>query len=62
MPNLNSSVIDWIDYDPASRTLWITFLSGRTYALRKVPEAHYHGLLNAPSAGRYFNRYLRGRY
>jgi hypothetical protein len=62
MPALNSSAISWIDYDPISRTLSITFQSGRNYTLRGVPEYHYHGLLNAPSAGWYFSTYLRGRY
>jgi hypothetical protein len=56
MPRLNSSAISWIDYHP------ITFHSGRTDTLRAVPAQHDHGLLNAPSAGWYFNTYLRGRY
>jgi hypothetical protein len=62
MPTLNSSAITWIDYDPITRMLSITFHSGRTYTLRGVPEHHYHGLLNASSAGWYFNTCLRGRY
>jgi hypothetical protein len=62
MPTLNSSAIAWIDYDPISRTLSVTFHSGRTYALRGVPEQHYRSLLNASSPGWYFNTYLRGRY
>ena len=62
MPSLNSSAISWVDYDPWSRTLEITFQSGRTYTLQGVPEYHYIGLLNASSAGRYFNDHLRGNY
>lgn len=62
MPALNSSAIAWVDYHPLSRTLEITFQSGRTYTLRGVPAHHYTGLLNAASAGRYFNDHLRGNY
>lgn len=60
MPSLNSSCIRWAEYEFG--TLYLTFCGGRTYTLRGVPEHHYHGLINASSAGRYFNRYLKGRY
>ena len=62
MPSLSSSAIAWVEYDPWSRTLEITFHSGRTYTLRGVPAHHYTGLLHAASAGRYFNDHLRGKY
>lgn len=62
MPSLSSSAISQVEYDPGSRTLQITFRSGRSYTLRGVPEYHYAGLLNASSAGSYFSYYLRGRY
>jgi hypothetical protein len=60
MPTLNSSCIYRAEYQ--SGTLYLTFHSGSTYTLRGVPEHHYHGLLNASSAGWYFNSYLKGRY
>jgi hypothetical protein len=62
MPALNSSAIAWVDYDPLSCTLTITFQSGRTYTLCGVPEYHFYGLLTAASPGSYFNIYLRGNY
>ena len=62
MPALNSSAISWVDYEPISRILQITFCSGRSYTLHGVPAYHYEGILNAPSPGWYFNTYLRGRY
>ena len=40
----------------------LTFVSGRTYTLHGVPAHHYYGLLDADSAGWYFNTYLKGRY
>lgn len=60
MPYVNSSCIAWVDYQAG--TMQIRFHSGRTYTLLGVPEYHYHGLLNASSAGWYFNTYLKGRY
>lgn len=62
MPTFNSSCIDSADYDPTSRTLELTFVSGRTYTLTGVPLQLYLGLLNATSPGWYFNAYLKGRY
>jgi len=49
MPSLNSSCLSWVEYD--SGTMQLRFRSGRSYTLRGVPEHHYHGLLNASSAG-----------
>lgn len=62
MPALNSSAISWVEYDPFTGTLEVTFHSGRTYTLHRVPAHHYSGLLHAGSPGAYFNRHLRGRY
>lgn len=42
--------------------MYLSFRNGRSYTLRSVPEHHYYGLLNASSAGCYFNIYLKGRY
>lgn len=60
MITVNSSCIRSVGYEAG--ILYITFRSGRSYTLRGVPEYHYHGLLNSPSPGRYFNFYLKGRY
>ena len=62
MPALSSSAISWIEYDEGNLTLSISFRYGRTYVLSGVPYEHYEGLLHAPSPGRYFNSYLRGKY
>ena len=62
MPALNSSCLSWVEYDPFTGTMDLRFRGGRNYALHGVPESHYHGLLQASSAGWYFNAYLKGRY
>jgi hypothetical protein len=60
MPALNSSCLSWVEYD--SGTMHLTFRNGGSYTLHGVPEHYYYGLLNASSAGWYFNTYLKGRY
>ena len=60
MPALHSSWLSWVEYD--SGTMHLELCSGRSYTLHGVPVHHYHGLLNAPSAGWYFNACLKGRY
>jgi len=62
MPTLNSSCIRRAEYDFESGNLTLTFVGGKPYTLHNVPEYHYYGLITASSAGRYFNRYLKGRY
>lgn len=62
MPALSSSCLSWVDYDPFSGTMHLTFSSGRSYTLHGVPEHHYYGLLNASSPGRYLHDYLKGNY
>jgi hypothetical protein len=60
MPSINSSCLSWAEYNDGN--LELTFRNGRTYTLRGVPVQLYYGLINAPSPGRYFQAYLKGRY
>ena len=46
----------------AGGTLTVEFRSGRVYDHPGVPSRHFEGLLNASSPGRYYNRYIRGKY
>ena len=57
---VNSTAIRAVGYD--GYTLTVEFHSGRTYDHPGVPEAVFHGLINASSIGWYYNRYIRGRY
>lgn len=57
-----SSVIRRFDYDPAAHRLDITFVTGRVYAYRDVPERVARGFEAAPSKGEYFNAAIRDRY
>ena len=54
-----SSVIRDYDYDDARRVLEITFVSGRVYAYRDVPQEVFEELQMARSKGEFFNRHIR---
>lgn len=60
--NLNSSMISRIAYDEEAETLSIWFRDSGRYVYFGVPPAAYEGLRTAPSAGRYFNGLIKGRY
>jgi hypothetical protein len=59
---LNSSAIVGVDYDFWSQVMTIQFTSGGVYDFHGVPASVFHGLVNAPSPGRYYNHFVRGRY
>jgi hypothetical protein len=62
MGRVNSSVIRNIEYDADAQVLYVTFVSGKTYAYDRVPADVYDDLDAAPSKGEFFNRYIRDGY
>lgn len=60
--NVDSSNLDWVEYDPSTLRLIVGFLRGTEYAYAGVPGAVYEGLLRAYSKGRYFHLWVRDRY
>jgi hypothetical protein len=60
--SVDSSVLAAVGYDGKQHVLEATFRTGRVYRYFDVPTAVYKALLNAPSAGKYFNRNIRDRY
>ena len=52
---LDSSAIEAVTYDEAKRTLDVEFRKGHSYRYMHVPEFVYHALLNAESAGAFWN-------
>ena len=60
--SLNSSCIERVGYNPLTRQMEVEFTNSRTYTLTGVPEYHFYGIVNATSAGRYWNENLKGRY
>jgi hypothetical protein len=60
MPKLKSATILQADYDPQSQTLTVTFPNGKSYTHEDVPIEVYQGLLEAASAGSFYNREIKG--
>ena len=57
-----SSVIAAMNYDPASATLRIIYVSGMIYDYKNVPEKIYKAMKAASSKGAYLNRHIKGNY
>lgn len=57
---LQSSVISAVAYQ--ERTLYIRFTSNHEYKYYNVPKKNYEALLQAASAGQYFNAYIKNYY
>ena len=57
---LSSSVIARVAYDEKARSIW--FRETGRYIYSDVPRAIYEGLCKAPSAGRYFQECVKGKF
>lgn len=57
-----SSAFRSVGYDAANRVLEVEFLRGAVYRYYNVPPSVYEDFINAPSLGRYYNWYIKGRY
>ncbi len=60
MQPVTSSNIESVGY--CDKTLYVCFHSRSVYRYKSVPEAIYKELLKAPSAGKFFNAYVRDRF
>ena len=60
--NVESTTLATVAYDEARELLQLEFRSRATYQYFGVPAALHQGLLDAPSKGGYFNRFIRGRF
>jgi len=57
-----SSVIRAFAYDPPTRTLAVTFTSGRRYRYHEVPSETHEAMRAAFSKGEFFNKEIRDRF
>lgn len=57
-----STVIRSHSYDTNAGELTITFVTGRRYVYRDVPQPVYAGFKAAFSRGTFFNREIRDRF
>jgi len=60
--DINSSVINDIEYKEADLTLIVNFTNGSRYAYDGVPAEVVQSLLTAPSSGQMFNKEIRNSY
>jgi hypothetical protein len=59
---VESTTLATVGYDEARSVLQLEFRSRAIYQYFGVPAAVHEGLLEAPSKGSYFNRFIRGRF
>ncbi|HKQ12824.1 MAG TPA: KTSC domain-containing protein [Steroidobacteraceae bacterium] len=57
-----SAVIRSFEYDETSRTLLITFQSGRRYRYLDVPPEIFEAMRTALAKGVFFNAHIRERF
>lgn len=57
-----SSNIARLKYDPETGNLDIEFRSGKTYRFQDIDYDTWNALIEAPSAGQYFNQNIKGKY
>ena len=59
---LNSSSIAEVTWHSNHQVLEVFFLSGHVYRYGNISENVFQALIQASSAGRYYNRYIKGKY
>jgi hypothetical protein len=59
---IESTNLRSVGYDPGTHILEIEFRGGNVYQYKDVPEAVYHGLVTAPSAGAFFYANIRNEF
>jgi lysyl-tRNA synthetase class 2 len=63
MTNIRGTNLRWYSYRDKTRELEICFRrNGKRYLYQDVPEEAYLEVLTADSAGRAFNKHIRGKY
>lgn len=59
---VDSTNLEWIQYDKKAKELYIQFRSGGLYKYFDVPESIFLGLLGAGSKGRYHAMKIKYNY
>lgn len=52
---MQSSMLSACEYDDEKQELTVTFSNGKDYVYEDVDKGTYENLINATSAGKYFN-------
>ena len=56
---INQSLVDWVEWNE-NNTMLVGFESGKVVKYKDIPAGIERGLIQAPSPGSYFNRFIRG--
>jgi len=59
---VESSQIQSIGYDPATKTLLVNFKRGGIYSYAGVPQEVFDAFLAAESKGKFLGREIKGKY
>ncbi|MFY9981486.1 MAG: KTSC domain-containing protein [Methanoregula sp.] len=59
---VQSSNLKSVGYDYQQNLLEIEFISGGIYQYSSVPKDMYSGLMDAPSHGKFFARFIKDRF
>jgi hypothetical protein len=57
-----STVIAAMTYSKETSTLKVTYVSGKVYAYKHVPEEVYAAMCAASSKGKFLNERIKGHY
>lgn len=57
-----SSNIARLSYNEETSTLTVEFRNGKRYYYLEVPYDTWNEFISAPSAGKFFNQYIQGKY
>ena len=57
-----SSVIRNFNYDPETKSLKITFVTGLVYCYKNVPKSIFKLFRASVSKGRYFNFFIKDKF
>lgn len=58
--SFDSAMLSSAEYDTETKELTVTFNGGKSYVYVDVDRSTYIGLIEAPSAGKYFNSIKAG--
>ncbi len=61
-PIKGSSQIKSVGHDATTKKMQIEFVNGKTYEYEQVPASQAKALIEAESAGKYFNAAIKGNY
>lgn len=57
-----SSNLKSVAYDEASKKLQVAFTNGKTWEYGGVQPHHHQALVGAPSVGKHFSQYIKGKF